>query len=195
MKFKHVITGALTLFSPLALAHPGHIGPHSATGFMTGFVHPFTGLDHLSVMIGVGLLAALIGGKAVSRLPMAFIGIMVVGGALGVAGMVLPGVEMGIALSVLGMGAMLLAGGRMSEKVATGLVMAFALFHGMAHGMEMPLDAQALEYFSGFVVATAILHVSGIALGKLVMNSAVNQRVMRVVGVVMAAFGGILMLS
>ena len=184
MKFKHIVASALTLFSPIVLAHPGHIGPHTTTGFMTGFVHPFTGLDHLSVMIGVGLLAALMGGKAVSRLPMAFIGIMVVGGALGVAGMVLPG-----------MGAMLLAGGRMSEKLATGLVMAFALFHGMAHGMEMPLDAQAMEYFSGFVVATAILHVSGIALGKLVMTSAVNQRVMRVVGIVMAAFGGILMLS
>ena len=195
MKFKHLVAGALTLFSPLVLAHPGHIGSHTTTGFMTGFVHPFTGLDHLSVMIGVGLLAALMGGKAVSRLPMAFIGIMVVGGALGVAGMVLPGIEMGIALSVIGMGAMLLAGGRMSEKLATGLVMAFALFHGMAHGMEMPLDAQAMEYFSGFVVATAILHVSGIALGKLVMTSAVNQRVMCVVGIVMAAFGGILMLS
>lgn len=195
MKLKHIVASALTFFSPLVLAHPGHIGPHTTTGFMTGFVHPFTGLDHLSVMIGVGLLAALMGGKAVSRLPMAFIGIMVIGGALGVAGMVLPGIEMGIALSVIGMGAMLLAGGRMSEKVATGLVMAFALFHGMAHGMEMPLDAQALEYFSGFIVATAILHVSGIALGKFVMTSTINQRLMRVVGVVMAAFGGILMLS
>ena len=195
MKLKHIVASALTLFSPLVLAHPGHIGPDTTTGVMTGFVHPFTGLDHLSVMIGVGLLAALMGGKAVSRLPMAFIGIMVIGGALGVAGMVLPGIEMGIALSVIGMGAMLLAGGRMSEKVATGLVMAFALFHGMAHGMEMPLDAQALEYFSGFIVATAILHVSGIALGKFVMTSTINQRLMRVVGVVMAAFGGILMLS
>ncbi|MCP4957075.1 HupE/UreJ family protein [Photobacterium aquimaris] len=195
MKIKHVVAGALTLFSPFVLAHPGHIGPHTTTGFMTGFVHPFTGLDHLSVMIGVGLLAVLMGGKAVSRLPMAFIGIMVIGGALGVAGMVLPGIEMGIALSVIGMGAMLLAGGRLSEKLATGLVMAFALFHGMAHGMEMPLDAQAMEYFTGFVLATAILHVSGIALGKLVMTSAINQRVMRVVGIVMAAFGGVLMLS
>ncbi|WP_419238912.1 HupE/UreJ family protein [Photobacterium leiognathi subsp. mandapamensis] len=195
MKMKHLMVGLLaTSFSPLALAHPGHIGPH-ASAFMSGFVHPFTGMDHLSVMLGVGLLAAIMGGKAISRLPLAFISIMIVGAALGVSGVVIPGVELGIAVSVIAMGAMLLAGGRLSAKVATGAVMAFALFHGMAHGMEMPLGARAAEYFIGFVLATATLHACGVVLGKFIANSAANRRVTGVLGVVMAAFGGMLMLS
>ena len=107
----------------------------------------------------------------------------------------IPGVELGIAVSVIAMGGMLLAGGRISAKVATGAVMAFALFHGMAHGMEMPLGATAVEFFIGFVLATAILHACGVVLGKAIAASAANLRVTNVLGVVMAAFGGILMLS
>ncbi|WP_305813070.1 HupE/UreJ family protein [Photobacterium leiognathi] len=104
-------------------------------------------------------------------------------------------VELGIAVSVIAMGAMLLAGGRLSAKVATGAVTAFALFHGMAHGMEMPLGARTAEYFIGFVLATATLHACGVVLGKFIANSAANCRVTGVLGVVMAAFGGMLMLS
>ncbi|ELR63864.1 HupE-UreJ family metal transporter [Photobacterium marinum] len=192
MKKKYLLPALFALFSPLALAHPGHIGSH---GFESGFIHPLTGLDHLSVMLGVGMLAALVGGKAKFRMPLAFVAVMIIGGALGVSGLVVPGVETGIAISVVAMGVMLCSGAHLSEKAILALVMGFALFHGMAHGMEMPMDSQAFWYFSGFVLATAMLHVTGIFLAQLIAACSSNRRVMRVTGAVMAVFGGSLMLS
>ncbi|MEH6530837.1 MAG: HupE/UreJ family protein [Photobacterium frigidiphilum] len=196
MKKTYLLSGLFALFSPLALAHPGHIGSH---GFESGFIHPLTGMDHLSVMVAVGMLAALFGGQARYRLPLAFVAVMIFGGILGVSGLVLPGVEIGIALSVVAMGILLCSGTRLSEKAALALVMGFAVFHGMAHGMEMPLNSQALYYFSGFVLATTMLHMLGISLVQLVVSCLKNKVVLNTVGlgvgIGMMAFGSTLLIS
>ncbi|MGF1870741.1 HupE/UreJ family protein [Photobacterium indicum] len=196
MKKTYLLSGLLALFSPLALAHPGHIGTH---GFESGFIHPLTGMDHLSVMVAVGMLAALLGGQARYRLPLAFVAVMILGGILGVSGLVLPGVEIGIALSVVAMGILLCSSARLSEKAALALVMGFALFHGMAHGMEMPLNGQALYYFSGFVLATTMLHMFGIFLVQVAVSCMKNRVILNAVGfgigMSMTAFGGALLFS
>jgi urease accessory protein len=130
-----------------------------------GFAHPVGGLDHVLAMVAVGILAAQQGGRALWLVPAAFVGMMVAGGALGVAGIPLPYVELGIAGSVVVLGAVIAAGRRLPVALAMSLAGAFAVFHGHAHGTEMPLDASGLEYGAGFVLATALLHAAGIGLG------------------------------
>ncbi|MEL0611822.1 HupE/UreJ family protein [Marinomonas arenicola] len=147
----------------LALAHPGH--EHS-TSFMTGFMHPMGGLDHLLAMIAIGLWAASMGGKALWAVPAAFVGTMILGGAFGMAGMQVPFVEQGIALSVILMGALLVASVRFSVGSCAAIAGIFAFFHGAAHGMEMPLNAHVAEYALGFAAATALLHLVGMGMGK-----------------------------
>ncbi len=192
MKRKYLISTLFLLFSPLAMAHPGHLGNHS---FSAGFLHPMTGLDHLAVMLGVGILAAMLGGNERWKMPLSFIALMVVGATLGVSGILVPGVETFIALSVLVMGIMLCTGSLMPKKLALGLIMVFAVFHGMAHGAEMPVNSQTLHYFSGFVLATATLHIAGIAIGEVAMRLSSNERFCKAVGVVIALLGGSFLLS
>jgi urease accessory protein len=145
-----------------AFAHPGHL---SAAGFGDGFAHPIGGLDHVLAMVAVGLLAAQIGGRALWALPMAFLTMMVAGGALGMAGIGLPFVEAAIAASALVLGAVVALRLGLPVALASVLVGAFAIFHGHAHGAEMPGEAGALGYAAGFVLATALLHGGGLALG------------------------------
>lgn len=145
-----------------AFAHPGGAGAH---GLSDGFLHPLGGLDHVLAMVAVGLLAAQIGGRALWCVPLAFVGMMLVGGAAGLAGLSLPFAEVGIDLSVLMLGLVLAFGWAPPLVGAMGLVGFFALFHGHAHAVEMPADAAALPYAAGFVAATALLHAAGIALG------------------------------
>lgn len=194
MKKITLIPALLTLISPLAMAHPGHLhlGSH---GFESGIMHPITGLDHLSVMIAVGILASLFGGSARWSMPLAFVGVMIIGGLAGMGGLVLPGMEVAIAVSVIAMGSMLISGANMSKKLATGLIMAFAAFHGLAHGAEMPLDSQALSYFSGFVISTATLHLTGIAIGEAGLYLTSNRVFARIAGGIMALLGGSLLIS
>jgi len=156
------LTAFLTLAAQPALAHTG-VGPVS--GFTAGFGHPVGGLDHVLAMVAVGILAAQQGGRALWLVPAAFVAMMVVGGVLGVAGVALPFVELGIAGSVIALGAVIAVGRRMSVALAMALAGAFAVFHGHAHGTEMPLNASGLAYGAGFVMATASLHVAGIGLG------------------------------
>lgn len=148
----------------LALAHPGH---SPASGFTAGLAHPLGGLDHACVMIAVGLLAARLGGRALWMLPAGFLGLMTVGGALGVAGASLPLTEAMIGLSIVAMLAALILRWSPPLPAAAAMVGAFALFHGLAHGAEVPETASGLAFASGFLLATALLHGVGLAAGLL----------------------------
>ena len=163
MKVSALALAAVTLMPGLALAHTGAEG-HSH-GFMAGFLHPVGGLDHVLAMVLVGLLAWQIGQRALWLVPAAFVAVMAAGGALGMAGIELPALEAGIALSVVVLGAMVAFGVRAPVAVAMGLAGLFALFHGQAHGAEMPASASALGYAVGFMLSTALLHVAAVAAG------------------------------
>lgn len=156
----------LLLSSQAALAHPGH---GAAAGLAQGFAHPLSGADHLLAMVAVGLLAAARGGRALWAVPLAFLGMMAVGGALGAAGIALPFVETGIGLSVVAFGLAAAFGAGLPLAAALALVGAFAVFHGHAHGAEMPETASGLAsglaYGLGFLAASALLHLAGIGLG------------------------------
>jgi urease accessory protein len=144
-----------------------HVERGQATGFVTGFGHPWSGFDHVLAMIAVGIWGAQLGAPAVWLLPVVFPMVMAQGAFLGLIGLPLPGVEVGIALSALLLGAMV--GGEVRPKlvVAALLVGAFAVFHGHAHGTELPAGQSGLFYSMGFVIATGCLHGLGIALGLL----------------------------
>jgi urease accessory protein len=131
-----------------------------------GFVHPFTGLDHLLAMLAVGIWAAQLGGRWTWAVPLAFVGSMALGGALGFGGVRLPLVEPTIAASVLVLGLLVVL--RVQLRMS-GLALAgvFALFHGIAHAAEIPGEASRIVYSAGFVCATALLHAAGVGLGML----------------------------
>ncbi|MBV8421053.1 MAG: HupE/UreJ family protein [Hyphomicrobiales bacterium] len=155
-------TAALTLIPTAAFAHPA-IG--DAHGFVAGFAHPLGGLDHVLAMVTVGIFAWQLGGRALWLVPATFVLAMAAGGALGMAGVPVPFVELGIAASVIVLGAVVAFARRAPVAIAVGLVGVFAIFHGHAHGTEMPLDATGGAYAAGFMLATALLHAAGIALG------------------------------
>jgi urease accessory protein len=155
---------AVALLPGAALAHTG-IGVIG--GFQSGFTHPIFGFDHVVAMIAVGLWGAFLGQPAIWLLPVVFPVVMAFGGLAGVLGVPLPGVEMGIALSAVALGAMVALALRPPLWVAAVLVGAFAIFHGHAHGTELPEAANPLAYGVGFVIATGLLHLSGIVLGLL----------------------------
>ncbi|QQZ27839.1 HupE/UreJ family protein [Thiothrix subterranea] len=136
-------------------------------GFFSGFTHPLFGWDHVAAMVAVGLWGAFLGRPAIWMLPVVFPVVMAFGGVLGIAGIPLPAVETGIALSALVLGLMVVLAVRPPLWVAAVLVGAFAIFHGHAHGTELPDAASPLAYSLGFVMATGLLHLSGIAFGEL----------------------------
>jgi urease accessory protein len=179
---------ALSAFSGVAEAHTGH---GATMGFVAGFVHPLSGLDHLLAMVAVGLLAVRIGGKALWAVPAAFIGMMAVGGALGMNGFSLPMVEFGIAASVIVLGAAVALDFSLPISSTMGLVGFFAIFHGHAHGSEVPLAASGLSYGFGFVMATALLHCMGLGLGLSIMRATGTRSsgMVKVAGAAMAAAG------
>ena len=171
-----------------ALAHTG-VG--DTAGFAHGVLHPLTGLDHLLAMVAVGLIAVQIGGRALLLVPLSFLGMMMVGGALGAAGVGLPHVELAIALSVVVLGAAVAFRLAMPVAAAMALVGIFAVFHGHAHGAEMPETASGLVYGLGFIAATALLHAVGIGLGLSVgrLDRVGGRPVMRLAGAAFAAAG------
>lgn len=155
---------ATLLLSGLAVPAFAHTG-HGTEGIMAGLAHPVGGLDHLLAMIAVGLWAAQQGGRALWAVPAAFVSMLLVGGLLGMAGIGLPLVETGITGSVILFGALLVGAARLPVQAGMALVGVFALFHGYAHGAEMPEAASAFTYGLGFVLATALLHISGAVAG------------------------------
>lgn len=157
-----VLTIAFCLAAGPAAAHSG-VG--DATGFTYGLMHPIGGLDHVLAMVAVGLLAYLLGGAALWGLPLAFIAAMAAGGALALAGFALPFMEAGIGLSVVVIGAMVALGRSTPGLLAAALTAVFAVFHGAAHGVEMPATASGLSYGVGFITVTALLHAGGMLAG------------------------------
>jgi urease accessory protein len=154
------------LFALAALAATpafAHVGVAPASGFAAGFAHPFMGLDHITVMIAVGLWAALKGGRALWVWPAAFVGVMLVGGALGMTHVAVPFVEPAILASVVALGLLVALVIDLPVWVGAVIIGAFALFHGHAHGTEVPETASGIEYMAGFAIATALLHAVGIA--------------------------------
>ncbi len=155
---------------PLALV-AGVAEAHTAAapggGFVAGLSHPIFGADHLLAMVAVGLWAALLGGRATWLVPATFVGVMTVGGLLAVMAVGLPAVEVIILASVVALGCLVAARVKTSVVIAMAVVGAFALFHGHAHGMEMPVGASGLWYSAGFVLATTALHALGVSFGLL----------------------------
>jgi urease accessory protein len=185
-------TAMLFLFLLSLFLLPTTASAHQETGtvwgFTSGFIHPLTGLDHITAMVAVGLWGAFLGAPAMWVLPVVFPLVMAFGGALGVLGVPLPGVETGIALSSVILGIVVALGARPPLWVAALIVGTFAIFHGHAHGAEMPKAANAATYAIGFVIATGLLHLSGIAVGLLVRGSWGNTLV-RLGGVAIAFIG------
>ncbi|MCA0940725.1 HupE/UreJ family protein [Salipiger pacificus] len=168
-----------------ALAHTGDV---SGAGFATGFFHPILGWDHVAAMVAVGLWGAFLGKPAIWLLPVTFPLVMAVGGAMGVAGIPVPAIETGIAASALVIGLAVLLAARPPLAVAAVVVAFFAIFHGYAHGTEMPGAANPIAYAAGFVIGTGLLHLCGIAFGTLA-NSKVGQFAVRGAGGVIALAG------
>src|SRR6185437_6543370 len=162
-RFLQLAIFALFLAPTAALAH---VGVGNTSGFMHGFMHPLRGLDHQLAMILVGIFAYQLGGRALWLVPLTFVSVMALGGVLGVMQIQVPLVEIGIALSVAMLGAVVAFRVKAPLAVAMAAVGLFAIFHGHAHGTEMPLDAAGLEYGLGFLCATALLHATGVAVGR-----------------------------
>jgi urease accessory protein len=160
-------------------------------GFAQGFAHPFGGLDHLLAMVAVGLWAAQRGGRALWAVPAAFVAMMALGGVAGAAGLTLPLVELGIALSLVALGLAITFSIRMPVALSALSVGLFALFHGHAHGTELPETASALSYVLGFVAATAALHGVGIGAGML-LERETGRVLVRLGGAGIAATGLVL---
>ena len=144
-----------------------HVGDGLTGGFVGGFEHPLFGPDHVVAMVAVGLWGAFLGAPAIWLLPIVFPLVMAFGGALGILGVPVPAVETGIAVSAIVLGLMVALAARPPLWIAAVLVGAFAIFHGHAHGAELPPGADAVAYSLGFVVATGMLHLCGIAFGLL----------------------------
>lgn len=163
------------LLPSLAYAHTV-VGETSS--FLHGLMHPASGLDHLCAMLAVGFWAAQTGGRSLWAVPLTFVGVMALGGALPALGVSLPFIEQGIVLSVLLLGALIAASIRLPLWLGCGMVGLFALWHGQAHGAEIPAWASGMSYALGFVLATASLHAAGIAFGLgMRWHSARNQLV------------------
>jgi urease accessory protein len=184
-------TALLVLGAGPAFAHPGHV---EASSFLAGVAHPLSGLDHIAVMIAVGLWAALKGGRALWVWPAAFVGLMLVGGAMGMAHVALPFVEPGILASVVALGLLVALAVDLPVITGAAIVGVFALFHGHAHGSEAASTISGAEYMAGFALATATLHLVGIGFAQTMTR--VNLRpCIRAAGAVCAVIGGALALG
>jgi urease accessory protein len=176
----------LILLAPAdALAH---VERGQAAGFITGLQHPWSGLDHVLAMIAVGLWGAQLGNPALWVLPVTFPMVMSLGAMMGLLGIPLPGIEIGIAVSAILLGAMVAVEVRPKLVVAALLVGIFAVFHGHAHGTELPAGQSGMLYSMGFVIATGCLHAIGIAIG-LVHRWPAGRLALRGAGAAIAAMG------
>jgi urease accessory protein len=159
-----LVAVALAVLTAPAFAH---VEQGQGAGLLAGLLHPVSGLDHVLAMVAVGLWGAQLGAPAIWLLPVTFPLVMALGGLLGLLGVALPGVEFGIAASAVLLGAAVMTERRLPLLVAAALVGGFAIFHGHAHGTELPPGQSGLLYSLGFVVATGCLHAVGIAIGAI----------------------------
>jgi urease accessory protein len=178
----------------LSTAALAHVGDHSHMSFTEGLLHPFSGLDHMLAMMAVGLWASQLGGRALWLLPLTFPAVMAAGAALGLSGVTLPWVEIGIAGSVMVLGAVVALALRPSLAISIPLIGAFALLHGYSHGVELPAAVSALSYGAGFIAATLVLHAVGIATGLIAGRLPVRFAA-RTAGGAIAALGVVLLVT
>lgn len=186
---KIIAIALLSVIAPLAEAHTG-VAQH---GFMSGLAHPFLGLDHLLAMLAVGVWAGAMGGKASWRIPLAFIVIMAISGLLSQGLTSIPLIESGIAVSLLLLGLFIVLAIKLPVVMGMMVVSLFAVFHGVAHGVELPVAASPLWYVSGFVLATTLLHVVGV-----IAATSQNEKslvIVRLTGALIATTGGIMLLA
>jgi urease accessory protein len=169
-----------------------HTGQPAFSCFLAGFTHPLTGLDHTLAMVGVGLFASLLGGRALWAVPASFVGMMLVGGMMSLASIEIPAVEFGIAASVIVLGAVVSLGQAWPVGAAMTLVGIFAIFHGHAHGAEIPAGTGAALYSLGFTLASVTLHGLGIAFGALAVRQAYAGRL---AGAAVTAAGVVLLIG
>jgi urease accessory protein len=188
------IIAAASLFPTAALAHTGIDHTH---GFMQGFGHPLGGVDHLLAMVTVGVFAWQLGARARWLLPITFVLVMAAGGMLGRAAVAVPFVELAIAASVIVLGAIVALRVKAPVAVAMAVVGLFAVFHGHAHGTEMPLETSGAAYAAGFLLATASLHAGGIALGFLIgrTGESLGRHTFRLGGALVALAGVVILAS
>jgi len=178
-----LLLGAMLAWPALA-----HVQQGQAAGFAAGLLHPVSGLDHVLAMVAVGLWGAQLGAPAIWLLPVTFPMVMAFGGFLGLLGVPIPGVELGIALSAILLGSMVATEARPPLWLAATLVGFFAIFHGHAHGTELPAGEDGLLYSVGFVIATGCLHATGISIG-LIHRWRSGRIALRVAGAAVAAAG------
>jgi urease accessory protein len=170
MKLSKNILPVLAIVSTfIPTAAFAHNGEHTS-GLMFGLQHPISGLDHILAMIAVGLIAFMVGGKSKILLPIMFVISMIVGSALGASGLDFPFIEQGIIVSDFVLGAVLLLAIRLPNVINYSMISIFALFHGFAHGVEVPKDSNGLTYGAGFVIATIGLHILGLTTGYIAQN-------------------------
>ena len=185
----------LILLAPAAaLAHSGPAG--HGHGFAFGFLHPLGGLDHLLAMIAIGLLAAHLGRRALWLVPLSFVALMAAGGAVGFAKIPLPYVELFVAASVVALGLLVAFRANLPLVAAIAIVGFFAIFHGHAHGAELPAGESPYPYAAGFLLATALLHLAGILIGlgfAKISASGLGQRLVQAGGSTMALIGVVLL--
>ena len=180
--------GVLVIFICFSGSLHAHTGEGVAGGLMSGFFHPIQGLDHVTAMVAVGILGAFLGRPAIWVLPVVFPLVMTIGGVLGLIGVSIPYIEVGIAVSSIVLGLMILFAVQPPLWVAAIIVAAFAIFHGHAHGTELPNAVNALAYSIGFVVSTGLLHLAGIAIGELI-RWPVGRIIARAIGGLIALAG------
>nr|WP_283104186.1 HupE/UreJ family protein [Shewanella gelidimarina] len=182
----------LTLFFALPIqAHE----LHSSGGFISGFNHPVLGFDHMLAMICVGLLSTRLGDRAIWTVPTVFVLFMLIGGIIGLLAIPIPFVEIGIATSVLLLGLALAIDKRLPQLLVMGFVALFAIFHGHAHGVEMPQLADPALYVLGFIFGTASIHIVGVLLGMAMQQKDPQHRLIRSSGGVIALIGGYILVS
>ena len=191
---KTIILIAAYALSTYAAAHPGHEVDAHGISFMDGLLHPLTGLDHLAAMLAVGLWSALSATSArrIWLAPVAFVGMLLVGALLGLNGMELPAVEPMIAASLLVMGLLVATRAKLPLAVTAGVVVVFAVFHGIAHGTELAGGGNGFAPLLGMLVATIALHLAGVGLGLALRSHSVWWP--RVVGGLTALLGGAFLL-
>jgi len=179
----------LALLPAIALAHAE--GGTAGAGFLTGFLHPLRGLDHVLAMLAVGMWGAQLGSPAIWMLPVAFPQVMALGGVAGILGVPLLGIELGVTVSVVVLGSMIALDRRPPLWAALLIVSFFAVFHGYAHGAELPGKTGAVAYSAGFVTATGLIHLTGIGIG-FVIKLPHGVKMLRAGGGVIAAAGALL---
>jgi urease accessory protein len=186
----------VALFIMAFVAHPAvaHEGNVVRGRFLEGFAHPFFGLDHMLAMIAVGIWGGILGRPLVYALPTLFPVVMAIGGVLAMAGIIIPFTEIGIALSLITLGALIAAERRLPLFAALIIVAVFAVCHGFAHGTELPLAADPIAYSAGFVSATGLLHMVGIVVGWLGERSGARARVSLGSGLLIVMAGGYFLL-